>query len=407
MRARLSSRWRRFSRIRTGWTSGPLVMSAAYTGAFAEDRFGELLAFSAPLPDRDLQYSNLGYNVASMAIAAKRPEGWKAYLDRNVFGPAGLNDIHHRVTGIPSRRIAKAHRLTADGSYATLPFLKRDLTMNAAGGHLASIRDLARWTILHLDEGKLDGRQIFPAQAIRRSHEILGRHNRQFAFFQRDGWGFGWDIGSYDGEPMVSRFGSYSGFRSHLSMLPARRVGVVAQVNAAPGWPLTDIIAAYAYDVFLGRADADARGQTRLDSLAAQLQTRRAQLARATPFVRTPPRPVADYTGRFESPELGVIDIVAERRRSSRAMGCARSSTRGSRRGEAHLRYGRFRWPFTDPVHFRWNRQSGLAGRRRMASAATLSFHVVFTKGSARLGLDRGNCDTPRAPSRRRVSPAA
>jgi CubicO group peptidase (beta-lactamase class C family) len=295
-----------------GLTSGPLVMSAAYTGAFTEDRFGELLAFNAPLPDRDLQYSNLGYNVASMAIAAKRPEGWKAYLDRNVFGAAGLNDIHHRVTGIPSRRIAKAHRLTADGGYATLPFLKRDLTMNAAGGHVASIRDLARWTILHLDEGKLDSRQIFPAQAIRRSHEILGRHNRQFAFFQRDGWGFGWDIGSYDGEPMVSRFGSYSGFRSHLSMLPARRVGVVAQVNAAPGWPLTDVIAAYAYDVFLGRGDADARGQTRLDSLAAQLQTRRAQLARATPFVRTPPRPVADYTGRFESAELGVINIVAE-----------------------------------------------------------------------------------------------
>jgi CubicO group peptidase (beta-lactamase class C family) len=294
-----------------GLDDGPLVASAAYTGAFTEDRFGELLAFSAPRPTRDLQYSNFGYNVASMAIAAKRPEGWKAYLDRHVFGPAGLDDIHHRVTGIPSRRIAKAHRLQADGSYATLPFLKRDLTMNAAGGHLASIRDLARWTILHLDDGRLDGRQIFPASVIRRSHEILGRHNRQFAFFQRDGWGFGWDIGSYDGEPMVSRFGSYSGFRSHLSMLPARRVGVVAQVNAAPAWPLTDIIAAYAYDVFLGRPDADSRGQARLDSLASQLQTRRAQLARATPFVRTPPRPLADYTGRFDSPALGAIEILA------------------------------------------------------------------------------------------------
>ena len=289
-----------------------LTMSAAYTGAFTEDRFGELLAFSTPLPTRELNYSNLGYNVASMVIAAKRREGWKAYLDRAVFAPAGLRDIHHVVSGIPPRRIAKAHQLKADGSYEALPFLKRDLTMNAAGGHIGSIRDLARWTILHLDDGRLDGRQVFPAQVIRRSHEILGRQNARFAFFQRDGWGFGLDIGSYDGEPMVSRFGSYTGFRSHLSMLPARRVGVVAQVNSTPGWPLTDIIAAYVYDVFLGRPDAESRGQARLDSLAAQLQTRRTRLASAVQPVLTPPRPAADYAGRFEDAALGRIEIVPD-----------------------------------------------------------------------------------------------
>jgi CubicO group peptidase (beta-lactamase class C family) len=247
-----------------------------------------------------------------MVIAAKRPEGWKAYLERNVFAPAGLHDIHHRVTGIPAHRIAKAHALEPDGSYRTLPFLKRDLTMNAAGGHVGSIRHLARWTILHMDEGKLDGRQIFPARVIRRSHEILGRQNARFAFFQRDGWGFGWDIGSYEGEPMVSRFGSYTGFRSHLSMLPERRVGVVAQVTSTPGWPLTDIIAAYVYDLFMGRADADTRGQTRLDSLAAQLKARRARLTSAVRATRTPPRPMSEYTGRYEDAGLGRIEIVPD-----------------------------------------------------------------------------------------------
>lgn len=295
-----------------GLSSGPLVTSAAFTGAFPEEQFNQLLAYSHPLPNRDLNYSNLGYNVASMAIAEKRPEGWKAYLDRHVFAPAGLRDIHHRVTGIPPRRIAKAHQLRADGSYEAIPFLKRDLTMNAAGGHVASIADLARWTMLHMDEGRLDGRQIFPAQVVRRSHEILGRQNVQFAYFQRDGWGFGWDIGSYEREPMVSRFGSYTGFRSHVSMLPARRLGVVAQVNSTPGWRLTDIIASYTYDVFLGRTDADARGQARLDTLTTQLQTRRARLASAPAPVHTPPRPIADYVGTYEDVALGRIEVVPD-----------------------------------------------------------------------------------------------
>lgn len=295
-----------------GLTSGPIVTSAAYTGAFTEDRFGELLAFNAPRSTRDLTYSNFGYNVASMVIAEKRPEGWKAYLQQAVFERAGLSDIYGVVSGIDPRRIAKAHQLRADGSYEAVPFLKRDLTMNAAGGHLASIANLARWTIIHMDDGKLDGRQVFPASVIRRSHEILGRQNARFAFFQRDGWGFGWDIGSYEEEPMVSRFGSYTGFRSHLSMLPARRVGVVAQVNSTPGWALTDIIAAYVYDLFLGRIDAEARGQARLDTLAAQLRTRKTRLANATQPVRTPPRPLSDYEGRFEDAALGRIEILPD-----------------------------------------------------------------------------------------------
>ena len=295
-----------------GLSSGPLVLSAAYTGAFPEEDFNQLLAFSSPLPSRDLSYSNIGYNVASMVIAEKHADGWKAYLDRNVFAPAGLRDIHHRVTGVPQRRLAKAHELRADGSYEAQPFLKRDRTMNAAGGHVGSIADLARWTILHMDDGRLDGRQVFPAQVVRRSHEILGRQNRMFAYFQRDGWGFGWDIGSYDGEPMVSRFGSYTGFRSHLSMLPARRVGVVAQVNSEPGWRLTDIIAAYTYDVFLGRTDADARGQARLDSLVTRLEARRARVASASRPLRTPPRPISDYVGVYEDAGLGRIEVVPD-----------------------------------------------------------------------------------------------
>jgi hypothetical protein len=95
-------------------------------------------------------------------------------------------------------------------------------------------------------------------------------------------------------------------------MLPARRVGVVAQVNSTPGWRLTDIIAAYAYDVFVGRTDADARGQARLDTLVAQLQTRRTRLASAAAPIHTPPRPPSDYVGIYEDAALGRIEIVPD-----------------------------------------------------------------------------------------------
>src|SRR5262245_49697180 len=297
-----------------GIADDPLVTSAAYTGAIPEASWGDLLRLHAPLPTRQLAYSNLGYNVAGMVIDAVRPEGWKAFLDRSVFKPAGI-DIRGVVSDTPSPRIAKSHQLQADGRFASQPFAKRDVTMNAAGGHLGAIKDLARWVILHLEEGRLDGKQVYPAAAVRRSHELLSRQppNTRFAFFDRDGWGMGWDLGRYEGEHMVSRFGSYTGFRSHLSMLPARGVGVVAVVNGNSGSGITDVIAAYAYDRLLRKPDAEARGAARLDSLATRLKSLRqrageadsARAARQRPL----PRPIADYAGSFDSPGFGRVAV--------------------------------------------------------------------------------------------------
>ncbi|MGH7468763.1 MAG: serine hydrolase domain-containing protein [Pseudomonas sp.] len=213
-----------------GLGNGPIVMSAAFTGAFEESRYGELLQYYPP-GNRALQYGNLGYNVASMVIDAKRAEGWKRYLESAVYAPAGLRQTFARLSGLAPGRIARPHELQSDGTFRTAVFAKTDATMNAAGGHMATIDDLARWITVHMDSGRIDGRQVFPARAVQRAHEMLAPQNLQFAFFQRDGWGMGWDIGSYHGERMISRFGSHASTRSHISFLPARRIGVVAQVK--------------------------------------------------------------------------------------------------------------------------------------------------------------------------------
>lgn len=296
---------------------GPVVISAAFTGAFPENRFAELTAHHAPAGSRALRYSNFGYNVAAMAIEARHPSGWKAFLRDQVFLPAGMRNTFATVSDVPPEHIALPHELDGDGRFVTKPFMKRDITMNAAGGHLATLSDLARWITVHMDGGMLEGRQVFPAAAVRRAHENLGRQDTQFAFFQRDGWGMGWDIGRYEGDAMVSRFGSYATMRSHVSFLPARRVGVVAQVNGSPGWALTDIIAAYVYDLAAGRADADARGDQRLAQLRQRFEQAKQAAAQALATraarQRPLPRPLREYTGDFEHPAYGRMVWRVER----------------------------------------------------------------------------------------------
>ena len=294
-----------------------VVQSAAFTGAIPEARWPELIALAPPTGRNDLIYSNFGYNVAAMVIDRLRPEGWKKYLEENVYKPAGLRDTYTRVSGLDSRRIAKPHRLLADGRYRTEPFFKTDATMNSAGGHIATLHDLARWTIVQMDSGMIDGRRAYPAEAVALSHRLIARQTRdqakRFAFFDREGWGAGWDLGTYEGERMVSRFGGYHTTRSHLSFLPRRRIGVVAMSTGGVGSAATDVVAALAYDLEAGRSDARQRAEQRLTELQSQITAGKQRVAqedstRAARQKQPLGRSLTDFAGTYSEPSYG--DVV-------------------------------------------------------------------------------------------------
>jgi CubicO group peptidase (beta-lactamase class C family) len=294
-----------------------IVTAAAFTGEFPESQWPAMLRYATPLRGNQLTYSNLGYNVAAMVIDAKRSEGWRRYLDSAVYRPAGMTETYARIFGLDARRFAKPHELRADGRYQTAPFYKIDATMNSAGGHLATLHDLARWVTVQMDSGVIDGKRVFPAEAVALSHRMIAPQTREerkrFAFFDRAGWASGWDIGTYHGEPMVSRFGSYSSTRSHLSFLPRRRMGVVTQTNGGLGSPVTDIIAAFAYDLEVGNPNARALAAERVRNVEARLQSEVGEVAEsdATRAARQKPlqRALPDFVGSYRNERYGTVTI--------------------------------------------------------------------------------------------------
>ena len=315
-----------------------IVMSAAYTGEIAENDWPRLLARAERKPVHALEYGNLGYNVAAMAIDAVRPEGWRRYLEDAVYRPARLRNTFARISGLDNRRIAKPHSLLGDATYRTETFLKTDATMNSAGGHLSTIRDLARWTIVQMDSGRIDGRQVFPAEAVALSHRLLASHTsdqaRRFAYFDREGWGAGWDLGSYEGEPMIGRFGGYHSFRSHLSFLPRRRIGVVAVANGGLGSAFSSLLAAYVYDLEAGRSSALARANERMAEIEASFrrsvaetaaEAKKVAMQRATLSAADADRVV----GRYHSPDFGTIVIERQNDRLTYRWGVMQGDLRG------------------------------------------------------------------------------
>jgi len=304
---------------RSGLSGNGIVLSTAFTGTIPEATLAQWLRLNEPTGSRDMDYSNLGYEVGSMVLNHFSNDGWRGFEQREVFEKAGMRETYSRVSGLDRRRIANSHDVTAQGTYKTAPFAKTDRTMSAAGGHLATIADLARWTIVQCDSGRIDGRQIFPAEAVRISHTLLAPHTRErsriFGPFAREGWSPGWDIGSYEGEPMISRFGGYMTTRSHLSFLPDRRVGVVAEATGGLGSPLTDVIAAYVYDLEAGRENALAKADSALAALVSRFRATATasaagdsvRLARQAVPLR---HPLAAFAGRYTAPGYGTISFT-------------------------------------------------------------------------------------------------
>jgi CubicO group peptidase (beta-lactamase class C family) len=295
-----------------GINDGPVSYRAAFSGQI--ERREMLSALSAHEPGswgRTFRYSNLGYNIASLAIDSIAKKSWKDVLDERIFQPLEMRSTTGYVSRVARDRLAMPYRVSPEG-LSRLPYAKGDANMQSAGGLVSTIDDLSRWVSVQLGEGRLGGKQIFPAEIIREAHRIHARHEQMFDGIARHGYGMGWQRGTLDGDTLVHHFGGFPGFAAHVSFMPQHRIGIVAFANGGVGPQVQGVITSYAYALVANKAQAAARYRARLDSLPALVSQRRSAVAADLERRRARPQvtalPIESYAGRYENPAWGRID---------------------------------------------------------------------------------------------------
>ena len=292
--------------MRHGITDGgPVVVRTAFTGQFTRDKLLELLKGYTPTDQgKVFDYGNLGYNVLGLVLS--RGTGtWKEAIQAEVIEPLGMMGTSAWLSRVPPGQLAMPHDLQG-----RIPLAKADANLHAAGGHLTTPRSLARFVAAHISGGVVEGERLLPAEPLRLTHQAHASQDRQFGDYHRTGWGYGWDIGDYEGKTLIHRFGSFSGYRSHMSFMPEHGIGVVVLANA--GGPAADLMANYVYDRLLGKPGLQDRYDEKLEAInqqlaqarqgiAAHLEERRARLA---PL----PHPLEAYAGIYENDALGTME---------------------------------------------------------------------------------------------------
>ena len=293
--------------------NGPIVFRTAYTGVFTQEQLLELLQYHRPTGKHGtFEYGNIGYNLLGMVLEAAYGRPWQEVVDQLVIEPVGMRSTTARVSQLAPDRIGEPHVMTAEG-FERIRLAKADANMHAAGGHFASARDLARYVAAHASGGIIEGTRVLPESAIRATHRQQAHQSRRFGPFMRHGWAYGWDLGTYDGDTLIHRFGAFEGYRSHMSFMPQRGIGVVVLVNGSQSAsPAADLLATYIYDRLRGKPEAEARVRAAIDSLSSRAVTARADLARHLEERRArlaPLRhPLEAFAGRYENPRLGRME---------------------------------------------------------------------------------------------------
>ena len=295
-----------------GIAGGAVEMRLAYTGEYQGNaQLISLLAEHNALPDQSYRYSNLGYNVATLAMDQATGESWKETLQRLIFTPLGMTSTSAYVSRFPAERLAMPYGSTPTG-FTRIRYGKTDANMQSAGGLVTTLEDYARWLEAHLNDGRVDGKQVIPAAAIRETHRPQARYDRPGGAVPIVGYGLGWNIGIVNGrDTLFIHGGGFAGFSTSMSFLPAHRLGIVVMANNGDlGGALTGLAAQAVYGVLTGGTPISGDSLAVLrEVVARERENIRTDRARRAARPQNMPLPLAAYAGRYEDPLLGSLAL--------------------------------------------------------------------------------------------------
>jgi CubicO group peptidase (beta-lactamase class C family) len=301
---------------RSGINNEAINFRTAYTGQYdANVILGLLSNYSKPISP-EFRYSNIGYIVASYAMEKATGETWQQIIERKVLVPLGLKNTSSFASKAKASGNVALPYLSENGSFTELPY-KEDNTMHAAGGMVSSAEDLAKWVIVNMNAGKLEGKQIIPAKSV---EEILSpqiNQKRMFYKFERYAYSLGWNLATYNNDKFIHCFGEFPGFRPHVSFMPEHKIGVVVLANESQdSFLLPDLIASDIYDHLVYQKPLRTDSNPKIDEYMVNLKkqseerTKRAATREGPKEKVNPTAELGAYAGVYENPEWGSIVIT-------------------------------------------------------------------------------------------------
>lgn len=226
-----------------------LLSHTSGLGTYARIDYGDAIAHADSLddefrrygvlvdaPGRVSEYSNLGYGLIGEVIERQSGQPFADFVDQAVFRPLGMKDSF---VDAPSRR-AISVAVGYDAASARLPAFRNNTP--GAGNAYASVHDMVRFGMFHLDPGRVDHPPLNREDVARMQANADPRPFQHY--YGAAYYGLGWYVRPDDGgHRIVWHEGGMPGASTIIKMLPEQGIVAVVLSNRTDANDLTQALA--------------------------------------------------------------------------------------------------------------------------------------------------------------------
>jgi CubicO group peptidase (beta-lactamase class C family) len=173
-------------------------------------------------------YSNVMYMSAGVAAGKVEGTDWDTLVAERIFEPLGMNSTTTSVTQAENdSRLASGYLWDEDlQSYEYKPMRNVD-NIGPSGAINSNVIDMAQWLRLQLNRGEYEGRRLISEENLSETWTT------QINITENVGYGMGWMIREWEGQPVIEHGGNVDGFSAQVAMLPESELGFVLLTNAS------------------------------------------------------------------------------------------------------------------------------------------------------------------------------
>ncbi len=202
-------------------------------------------AFITERPGKRFYYNNLAFELLGKIIEEVSGKPFPEFINDEILKPLEMEN-----SGFYDERIANNPDLATPyiikpGSnppkLIPISYPERKF-ISAAGGLFSSVKEMANYMIMHLNNGKFKEKTIIAEELLNSMHQIqfLEEYPNQpfysfYGEYGRTGYGYGLVIHeNFHGHKLIEHSGSYMGASSWMVLLPEEKIGVVFLSNHHP-----------------------------------------------------------------------------------------------------------------------------------------------------------------------------
>ena len=264
---------------------------------------------------QDYGYCNSCFLTAGEIIPRVTNKPWEVYIYDSIFEPLQMKNTLALSKGINFiKNSAKPYTTSFTGKLNEVPYDVWD-NLAPAASIVSNVSDLSHWLQMQLDNGKYNGKQIIPQQAILKTRDvniITGSRKSSIYPIHFRGYGLGIFAADYNGKQMYWHTGGASGMVSNVCFVPEEKLAIAILTNN-DNQNFFEALRYQILDSYLGVNYVN-RSQQQLplfmqgekksvnDVLALQARQKNT----------TPPLPLENYVGTYENELYGKIIVTQE-----------------------------------------------------------------------------------------------